>query len=156
MKKNQPINQYRITPSGQLVIVLSYTKYSYAHFTEFHEVVLNLLNENDLSHLTGPQKKHTRFFINMVLSLLESPKKPATAEIPKSDDQTLPGQHSSLTQNQTSSITSNKNLNYNPASKDNLQKLLDLIERVVLRQRITVETMLDEFYSLGIVQFKLK
>jgi len=155
MKKNQPTSQYTTTPSGQLVIVLSNTKYSYAHFTEFHEIVLNLLDENDLSHLTKLQKEHILFFINMVLGLLESPKKPASLQNAKSGYQRLPAQHSYAPKNQTSSITSNLPLNYNPASKENLQKLLDWIDRVVLLKRITVETMLDEFYSLGIVEFKL-
>ena len=155
MKKNQLTNQYKTTPSGQLVIVLSNTKYTYANFTEFHEVVLNLLDENDLSHLTRTQREHTLFFINMVLGLLESPKKPAALQTVKSGYQKLPALHHSTPKNQTSSLTSNLPLNHDPASKENLQKLLNWIDRIVLLKRITVEKLLDEFYSLGIVELKM-
>jgi len=155
MKKNQLTNQYKTTPSGQLVIVLSNTKYTYANFTEFHEVVLNVLDENDLSHLTKLQREHTLFFINMVLGLLESPKKPAALQAVKSGYQKLPAQHLSAPENQTSSVTSNFPLNHDPASKENLQKLLNWIDRIVLLKRITVEKLLDEFYSLGIVELKM-
>jgi len=155
MKKNRPTNQYKTTPSGQLVTVLTNTKYTYAHFTEFHEVVLNLLDENDLSHLTKLQREHTLFFINMVLGLLESPKKPAALQTAKSRYQKLPAHHPSVPANQISSITSNLPLNHDPASKENLQKLLNWIDRIVLLKRITVEKLLDEFYSLGIVELKM-
>jgi len=155
MKKNQETNYYKATPSGQLVIVLSNTKYTYANFTEFHEVVLNLLDENDLSHLTKFQRQHTLFFINMVLGLLESPKKPTSLQTAKSRYQKLPAQHLSAPENQTSSITGNFPLNHNPASKENLQKLLNWIDRIVLLKRITVEKLLDEFYRLGIVELKM-
>jgi len=155
MRKNQLTTQYITTPSGQLVIVLSNTKYTYANFTEFHEVVLNLLDENDLSHLTKLQREHTLFFINMVLGLLESPKKPAAVQTAKSGYERLPAHHHSTSKNQISSITSNLPLNHDPASKENLQKLLDWIDRIVLLKRITVEKLLDEFYSLGIVELKI-
>jgi len=155
MKKNQLTNQYKTTPSGQLVIVLSNTKYTYANFTEFHQVVLNLLDENDLSHLTKLQREHTLFFINMVLGLLESPKKPAALQTAKSGYESLPAHHHSTSKNQTSSLTSNLPLNHDPASKENLQKLLNWIDRIVLLKRITVEKLLDEFYSLGIAELKI-
>jgi len=155
MNKQTGQNQYKVSASGQLVIVLSNTKYTYAHFTEFHETVLTILDNNDLSGLSKIQMDHTVFFINMVLGLLDAPSKNIIKENRKSNKQDVPVHKESLQDEQEGASTINDKKKAVAGDKENLKKLLKWIEEIVMLERITVEKMLDEFYSLGIVELKL-
>lgn len=155
MSKQQIKNQYKTTPSGQLVIVLSNTKYTYAHFTEFHETVLNILDNNDLSDLSTTQKNHTVFFINMVLGLLDAPTKNAINQNRKAGTYQLQQGKEGVDAGHVKPSKHDLARELRPTSKEDLKKLLTWIDEVVLLERITVEKMLDEFYSLGIVELKL-
>ena len=155
MRKQSIKRNYEASPSGQLMIVLSNTKFNYTHFQQFHEVVLNILNDNDLSHLTKIQKENTLFFINMILSLLESPKKTEILEDGGLEFERLSAKKTVVLGNQDSISHRTLAQNYNLASEESLQTLLDWIDEIVLLKRITVEKMLDEFYGLGLVELKL-
>ena len=155
MNKQTGQSQYKVSASGQLVIVLSNTKYTYAHFTEFHETVLTILDNNDLSGLSKIQMDHTVFFINMVLGLLDAPSKNIIKENRKSNKQDVPVHEESLQDDQEGASTINDKKTAVAGDKENLKKLLKWIEEIVMLERITVEKMLDEFYSLGIVELKL-
>jgi len=155
MSKQTIKNQYGLSPSGQLVIVLSNTKYTYAHFTEFHETVLNILDNNDLSHLSSVQTKNTVLFINMVLGLLDSPTKNAIVKNRNSEYQILTDRRTDLESNKVLIPGPDVKTSPRPTSEEELLKLLGWIDQIVVLQRITVEKMLDEFYSLGIVDLKL-
>jgi len=155
MNKQTGQSQYKVSASGQLVIVLSNTKYTYAHFTEFHETVLTILDNNDLSGLSKIQMDHTVFFINMVLGLLDAPTKNIIKENRKSNKQGAPIRKEALQDDQKGASTINYQKTAVAGDKENLKKLLKWIEEIVMLERITVEKMLDEFYSLGIVELKL-
>ena len=155
MNKQTGQSQYKVSASGQLVIVLSNTKYTYANFTEFHETVLTILDNNDLSGLSKIQMDHTVFFINMVLGLLDAPTKNIIKENRKSNKQGAPVRKEALQDDQKGASTINYQKTAVAGDKENLKKLLKWIEEIVMLERITVEKMLDEFYSLGIVELKL-
>ena len=155
MNKQTGQSQYKVSASGQLVIVLSNTKYTYAHFTEFHETVLTILDNNDLSGLSKIQMDHTVFFINMVLGLLDAPTKNISKENRKSNKQGEPIRKEALQDDQKGVSTIDYQKTAVAGDKENLKKLLKWIEEIVMLERITVEKMLDEFYSLGIVELKL-
>jgi len=155
MNKQTGQSQYKVSASGQLVIVLSNTKYTYAHFTEFHETVLTILDNNDLSGLSKIQMDHTVFFINMVLGLLDAPTKNIIKENRKSNKQGAPVRKEALQDDQKGVSTIDYQKTAVAGDKENLKKLLKWIEEIVMLERITVEKMLDEFYSLGIVELKL-
>jgi len=155
MNKQTGQSQYKVSASGQLVIVLSNTKYTYAHFTEFHETVLTILDNNDLSGLSKIQMDHTVFFINMVLGLLDAPTKNIIKENRKSNKQGAPIRKEALQDDQKGVSTINYQKTAVAGDKENLKKLLKWIEEIVMLERITVEKMLDEFYRLGIVELKL-
>jgi len=155
MNKQTGQSQYKVSASGQLVIVLSNTKYTYAHFTEFHETVLTILDNNDLSGLSKIQMDHTVFFINMVLGLLDAPTKNISKENRKSNKQGAPIRREALQDDQKGASTINDKKTAVAGDKENLKKLLKWIEEIVMLERITVEKMLDGFYSLGIVELKL-
>jgi len=154
MNKPRVKNQYQVSPSGQLAIVLSNTRYTYTHFTEFHVTVLDLLEHNDLSHLTFKQKKNTLTFINMVLGLLDAPRKPAPRKTGKSGLQKLPAGEASINRYKATRSGLNTDAVGNPANLDKLAKLVAWIDQVVQLKRITVEKLLDDFYNLGIVELK--
>ena len=155
MNKQTGQSQYKVSASGQLVIVLSNTKYTYANFTEFHETVLTILDNNDLSGLSKIQMDHTVFFINMVLGLLDAPTKNIIKENRKSNKQGAPIRKEALQDDQKGVSTINYQKTAVAGDKENLKKLLKWIEEIVMLERITVEKMLDEFYRLGIVELKL-
>jgi len=155
MNKQTGQSQYKVSASGQLVIVLSNTKYTYAHFTEFHETVLTILDNNDLSALSKIQMDHTVFFINMVLGLLDAPTKNISKENRKSNKQGEPIRKEALQDDQKGVSTIDYQKTAVAGDKENLKKLLKWIEEIVMLERITVEKMLDEFYRLGIVELKL-
>ena len=155
MKKNQPTPQYQLSPSGQLAIVLSNTRYTYAHFTEFHVTVLNILGNSDISHLPYSQKKNTLHFINLILDLLDAPRRPAPKTAKVQGYQKLTPRPEFISKRASTPVMGNMVLNDDPVSPEDLEKLLGWINRVVALKRITVERLLDEFYSLGIGELKL-
>jgi len=151
MKKQVLKNQYETTPSGQLVIVLSNTKYNYEHFTEFHQTVLDILGSNDLSKQGKLQLKNTVFFINMVLGLLDSPERAAIE--PYFDEDHLTDRKQGKPKKKNVIATANSHEGHNNSQAD-LEKLLNWINQIVTLKRITLEKLLDEFYNLGIIELK--
>ena len=139
---------------NQLIVILSNSKYTYSHFQEFHETVLDLLGNNDLFNLSPEQLKNNQFFINIVLKLLDEPTKSTVALNKRSGYQKSPSQHQSLLKEEAGQIGNAVQLTLPPVFKQDFQKLLNWISQVVLLKRITIEQMLDEFYSLGISGLK--
>ena len=140
--------------NNELVIELSNSKYTYSHFREFHETVLDLLSNNDLFKLSQEQLKNNQFFINIVLNLLDVPKKTAVTQTKKSGYQKSPSQHQTLLKEEAIQICNAIQSTPNLVFKEDFHKLLKWINQIVLLKRITIEQMLDEFYSLGISGLK--
>ena len=144
----------KTSTNSELVIELSNSKYTYSHFREFHGTVLDLLNNNDLFDLTHEQLKNNQLFIKIVLNLLDAPKKTAVTQSKKSGYQKSPSQHQTLLKEEGSQISDAIQSTPNLVFKEDFHKLLKWINQVVLLKRITIEQMLDEFYSLGISGLK--
>jgi len=89
------------------------------------------------------------------LGLLDAPTKNIIKENRKSNKQGAPVRKEALQDDQEGASTINYQKTAVAGDKENLKKLLKWIEEIVMLERITVEKMLDEFYSLGIVELKL-
>jgi hypothetical protein len=148
----RPVKQiYRTTAMGRVVIVLSTTKYTYQHFSEFHQTVITILNGNDLSELSRIQLDNTRHFINLILGLLDVPIHP---DYDLHSGQSIAEQPDYAGAEYTISKAAITDLDSVPSAKA-LELLLNWIDRIVLLKRITLESLLDQFYSLGIVKLNL-
>jgi hypothetical protein len=122
----------------QLAVVLRNSKYTYQHLKAFHQTVLGLLESADLSVLHPSKTKNVIFFILTVVRILKVP----TNVIPSDSYQTI----------MTSSFCMHEQpiqFNY---SKANLQILLGWLDQIVLKKHITIEEILDQFYSLKLHQ----
>jgi len=158
--KNQPQTNLGDTSLiDQLTVILNNAKYTYDHFREFHETVLDLLSNHDLFNLSNIQLKNNQFFIQIVLNLLDAPQKKMVTQCKKSGYQKSAAQHHSLPEQEISHFTmclklSHVKTSYVNAFREDFNKLLQWINRVVVLKSITIEQMLDEFYSLGITGLK--
>jgi hypothetical protein len=149
----RPVKQrYRTTAMGSVIIVLSTTKYTYQHFSEFHQTVISILNGNDLSGLSRIQLDNTRHFINLILGILDVPIHPDYDIHPGKNIAEKPDYAGTGYTISKAALTSD--LDAVPSAKA-LEILLNWIERIVLLKRITLEALLDQFYSLGIIELKL-
>lgn len=153
MSKLKPNPYAKPSPTDQLVIVLSNSKYTYAQFTDFHQTVLNILDNNDLSHLTKSQKKSTLFFIDIILRLLDAPKAPTTS--PKTKPiSTNP--YSSKAKSQETPLSAPSKETQPSTSKEHLSELLTWITHLVKLKHITIENMLDQFFNLNLIKQRPK
>lgn len=155
MNTQRPNKNYKTPPKDhQLVVLLYNSKYTHADFTEFHSTVINILDNNSLSHLTESQKKNALFFIDIVVRLIDTPRIPSL-EKPK-ENRNKPNQDLDLlesTRLKFGSITEAiDQYTEHAASRENLNKLLNWIEQLVQRKQITIEAILDEFFLLNLVK----
>jgi len=144
MSKKQPHKKYKISATEQLVIVLSNSKYSYQHFTDFHETILEILDHDDLSFLTEGQMKNTLFFIDIVIGLLDAP---IASSINEKNTITSLSELASIKHCDDAA-------QQHSAAKDNLIELLEWMEKIVLKKQITIEEMLDQFYALKFIKIR--
>jgi hypothetical protein len=140
------------TPTGKLVLILKNSRYTYAQFKTFHQTVIGMLEHGDLSSLNPAEQKNVIFFVNILISLLETP----TATDLVTNSQCLgqrknlaalkqfapPGQCGNLKHLERSGTV---RLNHSEAD---LLILLHWIKLVVQRKEMTIETLLDEFFAL--------
>jgi len=127
---NKNISNDNSKPNEQLLAVLSITRYKLSHFMEMHNILLSLMNNNDLSTISRGQRKNAEILTAIVVGLLDPPKASTVTKSAK----TTPKQ--------------------NLTAPADLQKIIIWIEKVALAKRISVEKLLDDFYSLGIVEYK--
>jgi hypothetical protein len=121
--------------SHQLVLILSNSKYTYSQFRAFHTTVLGLLNYKNLLQLSAAQKRSTIFFTDIIVSLLNAP---SSAVYPQCTCTLQP-------QPFKGALSGSLEL------KENLQKLLAWIDILVRRKEIILEALLDEFFSLELI-----
>jgi hypothetical protein len=148
---NLPTTKPNTTP-GKLVLILKNSRYTYAQFKTFHQTVIGMLEHGDLSNLNPTEQKNVIFFVNILISLLETP----TATDLVTNWQFLrqrknlaglkqfapPGQSGNQKH-----LESSGTIRWNYSEAD-LLILLHWIKLVVQRKEMTIETLLDEFFAL--------
>lgn len=155
--KNEQVNKQETSAIDQLVIILNNSKYTYEQFTQFHETVLSILDNNDLSHLNKEQMKSALFFIDIIVSLLDAPKRSMVMQRRQTSIKSELIKEQNIQDNYTGIPAKTKDDNrkiQHLASRESLHELIEWISQIVLRKHITIETMLDEFYSLNFVRAK--
>lgn len=153
--KVEQVNIQEPSSIEQLVIILSNAKYTYAQFTYFHETVLDMLDDNDLSHLTKTQMKSTLFFLDIVISLLDAPKRSMVMQRRETNIGKELIKEKNIQDNYASEplhTKNGKNKIRHITSKESLPELITWISQLVLKKHITIENMLDQFYSLNFVR----
>jgi hypothetical protein len=137
------MSKTQISPSNtaptdrQLVVVLKNSKYTHQQFKAFHETVLGLLENADLTGLPPARTKNVIFFIRTVVRILEVP----TNIIPADgygDARKSFSLYGLPMQFKFSDI--------------NLQKLLNWIDQVVQHKHLSIEALLDQFFALKLQQ----
>jgi hypothetical protein len=121
----------------QLVIVLKNSKYTHQQFKAFHETVLGLLENADLTDLDPSRTKNVIFFIRTVVRILEVP------------TNSIPADAYRKVQKSLSFYDLPMQFRF---SESNLHKLLNWIDEVVQQKHMTIEAMLDRFFSLKLQQ----
>lgn len=155
MKTNYSPQRNESSATAQLVVVLTNSKYTYAQFTDFHETVLNMLEYSDLSHLSNAQMKNTVFFINVVISLLDAPKRAVIMQKREDNFNTDP-LAGDKRQEHDNAISVNER---NTLARDRanargkaMDELLQWINQLVYRSHMTIEDLLDEFFNLNFIK----
>jgi len=97
---------------------------------EMHNILLSLMGSSDLSRLSQGERKNAEILTAIVAGLLDPTKKSTVAK----GQNTVPQQ--------------------NPTTSGDLQKIVTWIEKEVSAKLISVERLLDDFYSLGIAEYK--
>jgi hypothetical protein len=137
------MSKIQISPSNtaptnrQLVVVLKNSKYTHQQFKSFHETVLGLLENADLTGLPPARTINVIFFIRTVVRILEVPTNMISADAYGSARKSI-SQYGLPMQYRF--------------SRSNLQKLLNWIDQVVQYKHLSIEAMLDQFFALKLQQ----
>lgn len=112
----------------QLRIVPLNSKYTYAHLSHFHQTILIILGNKNLVHLNISDLRTIAYFTNLIIQLLELP-------------------HMSYQTQQEKNNFSYKKPAQIGRSNKCLRALLKWITRLIEREYITLEIILDEYYN---------
>lgn len=128
MSKNQIETTSKNLIGENSRIVPLNSKYTYAHLSHFHQTILTILGNKNLVRLSISDLKNIAHFTNLIIQLLELPHMAYQAQ------------------------EENNNFSYKkPAqigrSNKCLRALLKWIARLIEREYITLEIILDEYYN---------
>jgi hypothetical protein len=137
MSKTQISPSSKAPRARQLVVVLKNSKYTHQQFKAFNQTVLGLLENADLSGLDPSRTKNVIFFIRTVVRILEVPTHSIPADAYGKVRKSLPLYDLPMQFR---------------FSESNLHKLLNWIDQVVQQKHMTIEAMLDQFFSLKLQQ----
>jgi hypothetical protein len=136
MSKNKVKAASKIPLRKQLRIVTLNSKYTYtyAHVSHFHQTILTILGNKELSHLSISDLKNIAHFINLIIQLLELPQTSHQNQTSKTDQFHYPQ-------------IKLKGIGEERHSKKCLRGLLRWIEQLVSNKFLTFEALLDEYYN---------
>lgn len=112
----------------QLRIAPLNSKYTYAHLSHFHKTILTILGNKNLVHLNISDLKNIAHFTNLIIQLLELP-------------------HMAYQTQQEKNNFSYKKPAQIGRSNKCLRALLKWIARLIEKEYITLEIILDEYYN---------
>jgi hypothetical protein len=118
---------------NELIPIIN-SKYTYAHVFHFHQTILTILGNKELSHLSISDLKNIVHFINLIIQLLELPQITYQNQSLKTDQSNYPK-------------IKLKGIGERRRSKKCLRALLKWIEQLNSKKHLTLETLLNEYYN---------